>query len=213
MFDYKVWDYWADKYDKLWVQKYSLTPTRQMILRELHALLPDGGKYRVLDVGCGTGQLLREMQQQFAGVDLELTGIDISLKMIEEAKRKSSGISYYCKGVEELADGAVEYDLLVCTHSFPYYPDKMGVIARFAGLVKPGGYLLMAQASENTLYDHLVMPFVKFTTSKAQYPSVKVLNPMLLQHFATVRNVLIKEKFYMPSIYLFVAKTCLRGDG
>lgn len=237
MFDYKIWDYWADKYEKLWVQKYSLTPTRQMILHELEPLVADAGKFRVLDVGCGTGQLLREMQQRFAGMELELTGIDISAKMIAEAQRKSSGISYWCNGVEGLFDGAslaeggaskctevtsgqrqagepsAGYDLIVCTHSFPYYPEKAEVLARFAGLLKPGGHLFLAQASENTLYDHLVMPFVKFTTSKAQYPSVKVLNHMLLKHFATVKNVLIKERFYIPSIYLFVAKTNQIGDG
>ena len=32
---YNIWNFWADKYDKLWVLKYSLKPTRDYITSAL----------------------------------------------------------------------------------------------------------------------------------------------------------------------------------
>ena len=216
MFDYKVWDYWADKYEKLWVQKYSLAPTRRVIVREILASLEGQEHCRILDVGCGTGQLLRdireEMEARYPECELELMGIDISHRMIEEAQKKSKGqvgsamIAYACIDVDSFQGEIGSYDCIVCSHSFPYYPKKRETLKKFARLLKPGGQLYLAQASVNTFYDRLIMPLVKLTTSKASYPGVRELNRLLTEDFATVKNVRIKEKFYMPSIYLFAAQ-------
>lgn len=42
----KIWDFWAKRYDRLWVQKYSLYPTRREIISFLNKRLEKNKKYR-----------------------------------------------------------------------------------------------------------------------------------------------------------------------
>lgn len=205
MYNNGIWDFWADKYEKLWVQKYSLFPTRRRIVNRLKKIINNSDrKYTILDSGCGTGQLLRDIQGEFTGYNIELTGIDFSPGMIAEAKRKSENIGYMISNIEEFTGNEKSYDIIVCSHSFPYYKNKEGVIHKFSEMLSESGCLIMAQASQNNLYDSIVMPFVKLTTSKAWYPTVKNLVKMLEQYFDDIEIEKIKERFYMPSIYMFV---------
>lgn len=200
----RIWDFWADKYERLWVQKYSLAPTRKRIISRLRQLITDKNRsYRILDSGCGTGQLLRDIGREFGSFDLDLTGIDYSTGMIAEAAGKSENIRYAVSDIEEFGEGKKAYDIIVCSHSFPYYKDKERVIRSFSGMLSDGGCLILAQASQNNLYDSLVMPFVKLTTSKAVYPSVGRVIKMLEPYFGGIELDRIKERFYMPSIYMF----------
>ena len=206
MNDYKIWDFWADKYEKLWVQKYSLTPTRKNIVKALSGILDKGRSYKILDIGCGTGQLLRDIQASFKELDIKYMGFDISSKMIEVAKSKSKTIDYFVGNVENFSSGGKTFDIITCSHSFPYYPNKPDVIDKFYKLLKEDGYLLMAQASVNNFYDWIIMKFVKLTTSKADYPGIKQLNQMLQTRFSDNRFIKMKEKFFMPSIFLSVSQ-------
>lgn len=199
-----IWDFWAGKYEKLWVQKYSLAPTRRTIMNKLRKIInAKDRRYSILDSGCGTGQLLRDIRDEFSDYDLEVTGIDFSQGMIAEAEAQGGDINYMVCNIEDLEGIENSYDIIVCSHSFPYYRDKQSVIEKFCGLLQEGGSLIMAQASRNNLYDSIVMPFVKLTTSRAGYPSVKSVLAMLEPYFCSIETVRIRERFYMPSIYMF----------
>lgn len=202
----KIWDFWAKRYEKLWVQRVSLEPTRREILLYLDRLLIKGEKYRILDVGCGIGQTLREIKYRFDDYDIELLGIDFSKEMIDRAKSLGDDICYQQIDVKDIHVLRGKFDVIICTHSFPYYEDQRSVIQKFRGLINDNGHLLLAQASQNNLYDSLAMFFVKFTTGKAKYPSVKETLQMTEQLFRCEEVIRIKERFYMPSIYFFILK-------
>jgi ubiquinone/menaquinone biosynthesis C-methylase UbiE len=202
----KIWDYWADKYERLWVQKYSLSPTRRDILKEIRKIIKPNESYNILDMGCGTGQLIREMQEEFKAYNIKYTGVDIASKMIEKAKEKDPNSNYLNCSVDEFSVDGEQFDIIICTHSFPYYPDKEVAMEKFHNLLKADGHLLLAQASANTAYDHIAMFFVKFTTSKARYLSIKRMQAIGEKYFKLLRVHKIKEKFYMPSICLFIYK-------
>ena len=204
----KIWDFWAHRYEKLWVQKVSLAPTRREILKSLKDLLEKDKKYRLLDVGCGIGQLLREIKAEFPNHNIELTGIDFSKEMIQRANGIGEGIDYQQLDVNNIHTLAKKFDIIICTHSFPYYEDQHQTIKSFRGLLKEGGYLLLAQASQNNFYDGITMFFVKFTTGRAKYPSVKAIQKITTNLFKTEAVIRIREKFFIPSIYFFV----LKGD-
>ena len=77
---FNIWNFWADKYDKLWVQKDSLKPTREYIIKTL-SKYKNMEELKVLDLGCGTGELIFELKKEFNNI--KITGIDFSEKMIE----------------------------------------------------------------------------------------------------------------------------------
>ena len=205
-----IWDVWAHRYDKLWVQKYSLSPSRKLILSELEKKLTNAihQEISILDVGCGTGQLLQDIVTAFKDLPLHAVGIDSSWQMVRAAQEKQIPQTQFLYGdAQNLPFPDASFDILTCSHSFPYYADKTRAIAEFGRVLKPGGVLLLVNASVNNLYDKLVMTMVKLTTSPAHYPSaaettVLVKNggliPLGQQPLATA--------FYMPSIILTCAQ-------
>jgi len=201
-----VWDFWAEKYDRLWVQKYSLGPTRKAILKVLRQILNKNKKYRILDMGCGTGQLLRELQEHLYDFDIEYTGVDLSAKMIEICREKDSKTNYIVSSIEKFEGLKENFDIIICSHSFPYYKDKAKTIEQFHSMLKKEGMLFLVQASANSIYDNIAMFFVKFTTGKAQYLSISSILNLVKNKFKKIDIIKIKEKFYMPTICLFSLK-------
>jgi ubiquinone/menaquinone biosynthesis C-methylase UbiE len=202
----RIWDFWADKYEKLWVQKYSLGPTRMEIIDFLRTQLKKDNAYRILDVGCGTGQLLRDIKKEFKGYNLELSGVDFSREMIQCAESRDGSVKYKVMNVKELSILKEFYDIIICTHSFPYYDDQKQVLKDMRVLLSKDGYVLLAQASQNSFYDALAMFFVKFTIGRAKYPSVNEIKKLAEGSFSCEKLVKIKKRFYMPSIYFFALK-------
>ena len=75
-----IWDFWAKRYNKLWVQKYSLRPSIEYLLEtEL-----EGKNLKILDLGSGPGELIEELYKKNA--DLNIAAIDFSEEMINISK-------------------------------------------------------------------------------------------------------------------------------
>ena len=79
-----VWDFWANYYNRLWVQKYSLKPGRDKVISIIKKIGFEEGS--LLDIGCGTGQLLERIHAEF-GDKILLTGADYSKNMLKQAKK------------------------------------------------------------------------------------------------------------------------------
>jgi SAM-dependent methyltransferase len=77
------WDAMAARFSTFETPAVETSITMGIITRE--NMLPPGG--RALDVGCGTGRFLLALAKDGA----ELTGIDVSPKMIEFSKTKTAG--------------------------------------------------------------------------------------------------------------------------
>jgi len=88
----------------------------------------------VLDVGCGGGELLRELQ---ADGFRRLAGADPYLPSDRDL---GGGLRLRKASLAEL-DGS--YDLVMLHHALEHMPDPQGVLARLAALVRPGGWLLL----------------------------------------------------------------------
>ncbi|HNZ82732.1 MAG TPA: class I SAM-dependent methyltransferase [Sedimentibacter sp.] len=200
---HNIWDYWAGKYDKLWVQKYSLKPTRDYIINALSKYI-NKDNLKVLDLGCGTGELILELTKRFENIGI--TGIDFSEKMIEISKKRNPKALHLNMDVTNLSVLDDEYDIIICTHSLPYYKKPKDVIRQLYNLLSDKGELLIGFASGNSTYDKFILSFVKLTTGKAYYPSDNEFRIMTAPFF-TVENLnIIKKKFFMPRIAVYTLK-------
>jgi len=211
-----VWDFWSKFYERLWVQKVSLGPTRRAVAAKLAGRLTVDS--RVLDVGCGIGELLGELADGGEVTIGQFTGIDVSPAMIAKARRRHPELTFEVRDASALreilpaTDNVREmFDVVLCTHSLPYYGDPQKVLADMAAVMAPEGVLLLAQASANTPYDAAVLSLVKLTTGMARYFSVDVLKQMAAGLFVVESVEKVKTAWFMPSIILMVLR--LKGGG
>lgn len=198
----KIWDFWAKHYDRLWVQKYSLRPTRQKV-KEIILGFKIDDKVDMLDIGCGTGELLFELKD-IKG--LTRTGIDFSEKMIEESKKKNKDANHYILDAANLLEINDRFDIITCTHSLPYYKSQRDILEKVDALLKSGGKAIFAFASSNTVFDKIIMLFVKLTTGPASYPSDKYFRKLIDGLFEIELREVIKVKPYMPTIAVYCLK-------
>ncbi len=195
----RIWDFWAKRYERLWVQKFSLAPTRRAVL-DLIAKLSSNGQNRFLDIGCGTGQLLADIRDRFSDRGPELSGLDLSQEMIAEAGRQLNNATLRVMDVARLSSLDGEYDIITCTHSLPYYPDQKKAISDMTSKLAKYGLLILAHGSKNKLYDALSLGIVKLTTGKAKYPSVEDIVRMTDPRLKIVAMCKLDTPPYVPTI-------------
>ena len=113
------------------------------VLLEQLVQIPHGS---VLDVGCGTGELLREVGLRFP--ETARTGLDLSANMLAVAREKLGGAVELVQGDAErlpFADG--RFEVLLCNDSFHHYPNPGAAAAEFARVLQPGGVLLLGDCT------------------------------------------------------------------
>jgi SAM-dependent methyltransferase len=101
---------------------------------------------RILDIGCGTGRHALELARRGYAV----TGIDLSLSLLDRAKEKAAAqgltVDFRCGDARELPFAA-EFDLaiMLCEGAFPLMEtDEMNfrILEGAARALKPGGKLI-----------------------------------------------------------------------
>lgn len=201
--NYNVWEKLAYKYNRLWVQKYSLGPTRREVKTIVMPLIKNNPKIKILEIGCGTGQLIKEISVK--NENISYLGIDVAENMIAIAKKENNGKHIKFKTIPiEKYETKETFDLIICTHAFPYFPEKEEIMKKIAGLCNKGGKVIIANASSNNLKDRMITFLLKATTSKAEYLSIKDMKKLFAKALLTCKGVkIIKEKRYMPTIALF----------
>ena len=204
---YEVWENLAHKYNNLWVQKYSLGPTRREALKIVLPLLEDNKKLRILDIGCGTGQLVNEISKSYE--DVNYLGIDVASNMISEAKSnnlKDKNIKFKTCGIEKF-NTKDKFDIIICTHAFPYFPNKEEILKKMYKMCNKNANIIIVNSSTNSLKDLLINFFLKATTSKAKYLSIKEMKKLFeIVKFKVCDIKIIRERKYMPTMALFHVK-------
>jgi len=99
---------------------------------DMLALLPDVKDGRVLDLGCGAGQLARYLATRGAA---EVIGVDVSERMLELARTQWAHprVSYQRMAIEELAFAPGRFDLVVSVLALHYVDDYRGLIEQDVG--------------------------------------------------------------------------------
>lgn len=200
MSNQKVWNFWAPRYKNLWVQKVSLKPTRAKVIEIIEKTFPKKVIGAYLDIGCGVGELIDQIESEF--ITENSYGLDYAPGMIEIASKLNLKTQWFCEDIHQF-ETSYQMDLILCTHSFPYYKDQKYVLNKMKQMLKGSGKLLVAFASKNSFYDALCLGVVKLTTGRASYPSVTQFIELASEDFHHLSTTRIKEKWYMPSIYLF----------
>ncbi len=108
---------------------------------EWHAfrrMLPDFQGKRVLDLGCGYGWHCFYAIEEGAN---EVTGVDISVRMLEEAKKRnvSDRIRYVCCPVEDFDFPPDAYDVVISSLTLHYLVSFEEICRKVYSTLTPGG--------------------------------------------------------------------------
>lgn len=135
------WDGAADEFDAEPDHGLRDPAVRDAWARRLRAWLP-AAPADVLDVGCGTGSLMRLAVE--AGH--RVVGVDLSLRMVERARAKLHGTAAVLAG--DAADPPVgdrRFDVVLVRHVVWTLPDPLAALRRWVDLIRPGGRLVLVE--------------------------------------------------------------------
>jgi SAM-dependent methyltransferase len=101
---------------------------------------------RVLEVGCGTGELAERIQRDLGA---EVVAVDISPRMVALTQGRS--VAARVGDVQELPFGDAEFDCAVAAWVLYHVPDLDRGIAELARVLERGGRLVAATLGEGNL--------------------------------------------------------------
>ena len=109
----------------------------------LKQMLPPLAQLTILDIGCGMGGFAKYCIEQEA---TKVIGIDISEKMIEEAKRVNHDehIEYIHAALEDVQLTENSFDLVVSSLALHYIKDYQATISKISSSLKTGGHFVFS---------------------------------------------------------------------
>src|SRR4030095_7058098 len=98
---------------------------------------------RILDVGCGTGRLLRKLGERWPGA--QLLGVDPNEEMISVARRIMPSASFHVGTAESIPIDSTSIDLVVSSISLHHWADPLRGLREIGRVLHAGGCLCLAE--------------------------------------------------------------------
>ncbi len=132
------YDAWARMYDVLWRRYVNQTLP---VARRALAVAPGEA---VLDLACGTGELLRRIATETPTA--ELTGVDLAPGMVHRARQKLAdvpGARIESADAHDLPVPDDAFDAVVCANTFHYFTGPDVVLREVARVLRPNGRFIV----------------------------------------------------------------------
>ncbi|MEK6950348.1 MAG: methyltransferase domain-containing protein [Nanoarchaeota archaeon] len=118
-------------------------------------------KGKLLDVSCGTGQLLKALERKNGEKKLQLVGVDLSPEMLAKAReRVSAAVTLMPGNVHALPFASNSFDYVVSTEAFHHYGDQQKALREMMRVAKKGGIVMIVDINFffhgiHWLFEHL----------------------------------------------------------
>lgn len=146
----------AQHYDEKWAF-YVDSTTRETLKR-----LPMTPIARVLDVGCGTGELLMRLRAKYP--DAWLAGLDPVPEMLDVARDKLSGKEDLRIGyADSLPWPSASFDVVASCNMFHYISHPVEALREMARVIRPGGALVLTDWCDDYLACRVCNLYLRLT--------------------------------------------------
>jgi ubiquinone/menaquinone biosynthesis C-methylase UbiE len=132
-----LFDVWSRFYDLEWVQRAVYRPEQDAVLAALGA----ERARRVLDLGCGTGQLAHRLRR--TDTHVRVVGCDFSAGMLRAAAARDPRVAWVQGDALRLPFATAAFDAVVSTQAFHWFPDQARALWEIARVLRPGGAFVL----------------------------------------------------------------------
>jgi SAM-dependent methyltransferase len=139
-------DSWSDIADE-WSRSWGSFP-RPVHLRLLEACRVEAGM-RVLDVGCGSGELLAALRERGA----RAAGLDPADGMVDVARRRAPDAEVRQGSWQSVPWPDATFDVVMAVNALQYADDTAAAVAEALRVVRPGGTVAIANWGDRALND------------------------------------------------------------
>lgn len=146
--DVEHFEQWSRTYEQSWMQRRFFDPAHAAALNAVEAT--GVSPVTLLDVGCGTGRLLRDARARWR--ETQLIGVDPAEGMIAVARELTPEAVLLVGSAEALPLGDGSVDVVLSTLSFHHWRDQQAGLREIARVLRPGGrFVLVDVASPHWL--------------------------------------------------------------
>ncbi len=146
----------AKRFGKLSDVYESVTPVQEKMAQ---TLLDRSWEYlsgkkilSILEIGCGTGRLTRQLVELFP--EAQITAIDISHGMIAHAKSCCDKASYVVADAEEYIHSLKDkFDLIISSATIQWFTEPQSALTKAKELLSLGGFMAIATFANRTFYE------------------------------------------------------------
>ena len=135
-------DRWAATYDESILQRWYFGPVHAQVLDLLMQEGPEKPPRRIVDVGCGTGRLLRAFSVRWPGA--QLIGVDPAGQMVSEAVRLCPKATFKVASAESLPLPDESADIVLSSTSFHHWADQERGLQEIVRVLRPEGLFCLA---------------------------------------------------------------------
>lgn len=134
---------WSRTYEQSWMQRLIFDPVHAAALDAVEAT--GSVPATLLDIGCGTGRLLRDARARWPAT--QLIGVDPAEGMITVARELTPGATLLMGTAETLPLGGGSVDVVLSTLSFHHWRDQATGLREITKVLRPGGRFVLVDVS------------------------------------------------------------------
>jgi ubiquinone/menaquinone biosynthesis C-methylase UbiE len=192
----------SSKYDQFYAsdlrkENIEVVDTRKWPRSRVEAIVAMGGKGdKILDIGCGNGQLLYQFKDKFQ----QLIGLEYSSHRLEQAKVNLKDFNFLAiqgsaEDMEQIETSSI--DRIISADTIEHIPDIYAATAEMFRVLKPGGYLVVNTPNIAFIKKRVLLLFGRFPSTSQNNEGIgsDILFDGGHLHYLTFRSLkLILEK-------------------
>ena len=151
--DVERFDRWSKTYESCWGQRF-FDGVHELMLDLVITTAPGFAPSAILDVGCGTGRLLRRAAARWPTA--QIVGVDPAQGMVEVAHGMTSAVRFCRALAESLPFTDASFDLVTSSISMHHWRNASLGALEVARVLRPGGLFCLADISLPSWFSKLV---------------------------------------------------------